>query len=656
MNQRIAICASTVIMGVLGLVACRTLSWSSVLDQQHTVAGCEQMIESEEIGTPCHAIDKVVMDIGNVSAFEQKLKLIDGAKTSIDVAYFIYTFDHSSSAFQERLLAKAADGVRVRILLDALMAMPFRHDLSALIRTSERLRDERLAADPNSKAKAIEVRLVRPMHEEVWKDLHSWGFDDRKAFGEAMASYEKPNLGQMLLLNSYLRDTPSFHLMVGLLLPGSVPPAEMMSVFKDAAINVPTEASIEGVLNSLFGAAVQNHAAQQPTFHPGAWLTSFKRFHHKLLLVDGKGVQGGGRNIEDAYHLEAEQMPSFTSPPKAAFMDADFYLDDEAIGAAAQLGFDSYWNCLPDAAGALGPDCHSKIPAEQVVADASEGADTFAATLHARAKKFNDLSASELHVPAIHQGTFKAVNAPVAYLENRMHPVRPTLSIEEPSRYNSAWASLMNTTVAGQEIIVHNPYIYFTPRIMRPLAQAVRRGVKVTIITNSMISAPQGFIAHIAKVQFRYLMAVAQETHPDQDLVKVYEYVTSTLNLHAKVEVVGDYLIVGATNADPRSEFLDTQNGIAIGPNAGGGSIAADYRAWLKTLLAREDILRRLTLQEVQAWVPPINEEMRQCPIGVDPQKTLLCYIGYLVDISAESDDLVGKATNAFLSAMFIML
>jgi phosphatidylserine/phosphatidylglycerophosphate/cardiolipin synthase-like enzyme len=440
----------------------------------------------------------------------------------------------------------------------------------------------------------------------------------------------------------------------------------MTSLFASAsALQFPKEPTIEGLLEALFQPVLQEFGDKNPppTFRAGPWMRMMKRMHHKLLVVDGERLQGGGRNVEDPYHMETDALVALQkamgqgTDGHPAFMDADFYLASKELGEEARAGFESYWTCLADGTGKLPSACKSKIPVTPVVAKADVDYTARIKAHEQRASELRErLAGFQVGPASLHDGTFQAKNAPVAYIENRMHPVRPMLAIEELSRYNAAWSNLMASTQAGEEILLHNAYLYFTPRVMKELASAVRRGVKVRIVTNSTISSPQGFVGHIAKTQFRYLMRLAEEQHPGKGLVKVYEYVTKPLSLHAKVSVFGEYAVIGATNADPRSELLDTQNGVVVGPNAAGGSLAADYRAWVDQLLKRQDSVKELTRSEVDEWVPAYDTSTSSCPELADQQKVMLCYVGHLVDISAESEDMTGKAARAFLNLAFIML
>ncbi|OVE80270.1 hypothetical protein BVY02_00815 [bacterium J17] len=62
--------------------------------------------------------DRALVLTDNERAFEEKLKLIREAKSSLDIAYYIFSTDYSSSLFAKELIAAADRGVRIRMLLD----------------------------------------------------------------------------------------------------------------------------------------------------------------------------------------------------------------------------------------------------------------------------------------------------------------------------------------------------------------------------------------------------------------------------------------------------------------------------------------------------------------------------------------------------------
>ena len=64
--------------------------------------------------------DIILLNNG-LSAFEERLQMIENAQTSIDVEYFIYNLDQSGRMFTQALVEKANQGVKVRMLLDYFM-------------------------------------------------------------------------------------------------------------------------------------------------------------------------------------------------------------------------------------------------------------------------------------------------------------------------------------------------------------------------------------------------------------------------------------------------------------------------------------------------------------------------------------------------------
>jgi len=64
-----------------------------------------------------------ILDSG-LASLELRLQMIERAKESIVVEYFIYDLDPSSRIFTQALVKKAREGVKVRILLDFFMTKP----------------------------------------------------------------------------------------------------------------------------------------------------------------------------------------------------------------------------------------------------------------------------------------------------------------------------------------------------------------------------------------------------------------------------------------------------------------------------------------------------------------------------------------------------
>lgn len=74
-------------------------------------------LEQQASAGPLAFVDgRVEMD--NDAAFADKLALVEGAKQSLDLAYYIFDDDYSSSRLSQALIDAAKRGVKVRLLVD----------------------------------------------------------------------------------------------------------------------------------------------------------------------------------------------------------------------------------------------------------------------------------------------------------------------------------------------------------------------------------------------------------------------------------------------------------------------------------------------------------------------------------------------------------
>lgn len=100
-----------------------------------------------------------------------------------------------------------------------------------------------------------------------------------------------------------------------------------------------------------------------------------------------------------------------------------------------------------------------------------------------------------------------------------------------------------------------NPYVLFTPELKKELSDAIARGVKIRINSNSAASTDSP------------LMAIAWDTKKQELLemgIEVNELKPGQF-LHAKTIVRdGEEVFVGSFNLDPRSQNLNLENGIFI--------------------------------------------------------------------------------------------
>lgn len=80
--------------------------------------------EADPFKASFKAEHKITLLNYGLGSLEARLQMIERAKKTIDVEYFIYNLDKSGRIFSQALLKKAREGVKVRMLLDAFMVQP----------------------------------------------------------------------------------------------------------------------------------------------------------------------------------------------------------------------------------------------------------------------------------------------------------------------------------------------------------------------------------------------------------------------------------------------------------------------------------------------------------------------------------------------------
>ncbi len=527
------------------LTACRTPNGGTGLkatdgDDQGASATIALSIEDPRFAK----VDEATVDVGNGSSFDAKIAAVESAKTSIEVQYFLFGEDFAASRMAEALIERAKAGVKVRIIVDAKTTMTTLPFFKTLVK----------AGGGN-----LQVGYFRPFPQDVIDDLKALGFGDFRAFAEIIATGDPASLNKLVAGNALLKKE------------GPIGTA-FRKFFDEMASADLNEARFEALLANL------KEAVPQGTFSGQSWFDLTKWNHHKLLLVDGLYLQGGGRNMEDAYHWEKDdQLRVDHNIKKYIFMDADFFVRDARIAKRALETFDKYWECTASTSCSAGIAHALETPADDATAK------TVMAEIQKRAAEFKSTRGYARTYEPIHAGRLVAKDASVAYVENRMFPGGGTgskLLREEPSEQALLFVKKVDELKSGEEITLHNAYLFLPARIQEAIQRALSRGVRLVIQSNSPASSDLGYIAKGARIQYENLFKIAQ---PGQ--VEIYEYMTEE-SLHAKVWIAGDYLFVGSINADPRCELLDTGNSLVIGPSASGPSMASQYRAWLTKLRA----------------------------------------------------------------------
>lgn len=326
---------------------------------------------------------KALVQTDNDTAFASKLALVEGARESVDMLYYVYADDYSSAVLSEALLKAIKRGVRVRLLADYSKNYS---DLDYFTMLEDEAR-----SSPGS----LEVRFYNRPTRNIIRDaiFVTMGCSDLEERGEASCDEKKfaaieaaldaeglppeKNISNLNMANS------------GLFLSGwyaKKPEVMALAIFLGQGIGVADLARLpETVGMSLDDvqtlAKTYWRAQNGPLFQRAKnklhltlfYLTHFGEIndlratlssllpiqeqrrnrnwrdwdhitdyqHQKLLLVDGEKAQLGGRNIGDPYHLR----PGPLLGEDHWFSDTDIYVElSDTDGAAFREAFDRLWS------------------------------------------------------------------------------------------------------------------------------------------------------------------------------------------------------------------------------------------------------------------------------------------------------------------------
>jgi len=277
-----------------------------------------------------------------------------------------------------------------------------------------------------------------------------------------------------------------------------------------------------------------------------------RRMHAKSFTVDGQITILGGRNIADEYFGAHEDIK---------FGDLDV-VGIGPISKQVSTMFDSYWNhetALPVPAFASMPDDPGSqlLSVREKLAQARERVkDTkYAGAVISTAMDFMN-SDSDLFEWAPYQLVFDSPDKGIKSADS------PTVDITQPL------AEALQS--AESEVIVLTPY--FVPRKsgIEFFSQLQSRGVKVTIVTNSLAAnnhAPvHGGYAPSRKLLLRNGVRI-YEARPDASVPGAHLVAAedATTTLHTKAFIVDrKKVFIGSFNFDPRSVKYNTESGVII--------------------------------------------------------------------------------------------
>ena len=287
------------------------------------------------------------------------------------------------------------------------------------------------------------------------------------------------------------------------------------------------------------------------------WSRVNHRMHNKLLIADGAMAVIGGRNVANEYYLRSASEN---------FIDVDAFTTGWIVPPLQYL-FDRYWNSDP------------VYPLESVARTGLNPAQLRAAfdewtgaknTPPPKALPPNDILGYGPISDDLDIGRLGLIWGEAYVFAD--HPDKPF--------DGSVGGELLETSVtynvfevirsAKQEVVASSPYFVPGPLSMEMLRELRSRGVKVTVLTNSLASTDEP-IVHVGYSHYREDMLrlgidlYELSSSRIKDNKRPFLFGASLGRLHAKLVVVDKKrLFIGSMNLDPRSATINTELGAMI--------------------------------------------------------------------------------------------
>jgi phosphatidylserine/phosphatidylglycerophosphate/cardiolipin synthase-like enzyme len=277
-----------------------------------------------------------------------------------------------------------------------------------------------------------------------------------------------------------------------------------------------------------------------------------QRMHNKTFIVDGAVAMTGGRNIADEY---------FDYDQAYNFRDRDVMLVGAGARAVGQ-SFETFWaDPLAVTLGEAPEDVNTEELYQKIQAYACDEENFWP------------------EIRALIDGIPDAIPAIIA--SGRLHRIHDFQFISDAPGKNDSdtfhggglTTSALTACVAAarESVMIQSPYLILTPDGLQLFANAVARGVEVTILTNSLCSTDnleafngyqrirqQLLCAGVRVFEYRPDAAIRRQLITAEKQKRTgYEPV---FGLHAKSMVVDHaQVVIGTFNLDPRSANLNTE-------------------------------------------------------------------------------------------------
>ena len=400
MNKKFVVLAGLSLALTMGVVSCISAQkgpdravasdfWSDIADLFRTKTEDfsgntrARLLDSETVGKRATsgklALTEGEILIDNDASLDSKVNMIRSAQRSIRISYFIYADDDSSSIMTAELIKKAQAGVKVSILVDFITNYSRIDFFQMMAQEGRGNIDVRFYNFPSVRIQRDAIYMTLPC-PAVAKPESDTCKKSKDATMKTMNMNNPTFFSSLFLAGLYSKNGAAMKIALGL--GGQIDPAklkaggaetseedmarmmEFLKLYFDAKVKGNIGSMIKltiamfmygeelnPIVNELSGriplASESETLPGKKTTHAQEWDHITDYTHHKLIAVDGREFQLGGRNVEDSYHMKSRIPVKEGEKPKGKyiFMDTDFRAETAPGGIAAiEKSFDRTFN------------------------------------------------------------------------------------------------------------------------------------------------------------------------------------------------------------------------------------------------------------------------------------------------------------------------
>jgi putative cardiolipin synthase len=277
-----------------------------------------------------------------------------------------------------------------------------------------------------------------------------------------------------------------------------------------------------------------------------------RRMHNKSWIADNLVAVVGGRNVGDEYFGAGEAMN---------FLDLDFAMLGPVVRDVS-ASFDRYWNsssAFP--MEVLDPDAVNEAALERLRTRLAARAELARESRYAIALKSSDLVRRMIAGDWPVQWTSK-------YQFVADDPAKVTMKRRDIKRTHVGVAIAPMVQAARERVAVISPYFVPGEAVTASFTRMAGAGKSVRVLTNSLVAND---VAAVHGGYSRYRKTLLEggvqlwELKPAGEDGKSSLFGSSGASLHTKAFAVdGERLFVGSYNLDPRSTWLNCEQGVLV--------------------------------------------------------------------------------------------